>query len=68
MNLTVAEKEIVAVCLCLSQLGTLPYETVVDVLTGLTNCSVPDFVKLFDFLLQQAKVKALNADTQEGNA
>ena len=45
----------------------VPYETVIDVPTGLTNCSVPDFAKLFDFLLQQAMVKALDNDTHEGN-
>ena len=61
-NVTVAEKEIVALSLWLYEVGSSPYETVIVVLTSLTNCSVPAFVKLFDFLLQQAKVKALEAD------
>ena len=56
-----------AVCHQLSDLGGLTYEKVIDVITGLTICSVPDFVKLFDFLLQQAKVKAVDIDTHEGN-
>ena len=42
-------------------------ESVIGVLKGLTNCSVPDFVKQFDFLFQQAKAKALEADTHEGS-
>ena len=66
-NVTVAEKEIVNVCLWLNREGALTYETVIDMLTGLTNCSVTDFVKLFDFLLQKAKVKALDTDIHEGN-
>ena len=36
-------------------------------LTGLINCSVPDFVKLFDLLLQQGKAKALDNDIHEGS-
>ena len=40
---------------------------VIDVLTGLTYCSVPDFGKLFDFLLPQANVKTLDTDTHGGN-
>ena len=39
----------------------------VDVLTGLTNCSVPDFAKMFDFLLQQVKARALDTDTHESS-
>ena len=49
-------------------MGALTYEMVIDVLTGLANCSIPDFVKLFDYLFQHAKVKALDTDTHEGNA
>ena len=56
-----------AICLQLNEVDALPYKTVIDELTGLTNCSVPDFVKLFDFLFQQNKMKALNTDTHEGN-
>ena len=49
-------------------MGALPYETVIDVLMGLTNDSLPNFVKLHDFLLQQAKAKALDTDTHERNS
>ena len=42
------------VCLWLNEVHALLYETMIDVLMGLTNCSLPDFVKLFDFLLQWA--------------
>ena len=66
-NVTFSEEGIVAICLQLNEVDALPYETVIDVLTGLTNCSLPDFVKLFDFHLQQAKVKAIDTDTHEGN-
>ena len=51
-----AEKKIVAMCIQLNEVGTLPYETVIEVLTGLTNFSVPVIKKLFDFILWQAKV------------
>ena len=66
-NITVAEKEIVAVCFWLKEVGALTYKMVVDVLTGLTNCSVPDFVMLFGFFLQQVKLSVLDTDTCEGN-
>ena len=59
-NVVIAEKEINAVCSRLSEVNALPDETVVDVLTGLTNCSVPEFTKLFDYLLQGARVNALD--------
>ena len=61
-NVVIAEKEIVAVCTRLKEVNALPNETVVDVLKGLTNCSVPDFTELFDFLLQAARVNALELD------
>ena len=48
-------------------MSSLPDETVIDVHTDLANSSVPDFVKLLDFLLQQAKAKALDTDTHEGS-
>ena len=66
-NVTVAENATVNLCLWLNEVSVLTYEIVVDVLTGLTNCSVPDIVKLFNFLLQQAKMKALDTVTHEGN-
>ena len=56
-----------AICLQLNKVDALPYKTVIDVLTGLTNCSIPDFVKLFHFLLQYTKAKALGTDTHGGN-
>ena len=63
----VYKKEILTVCLWLNQDGAFTYETVIDVLTGLTNCSVADFVKLFDFLLLQSKLNALDTDIHEDN-
>ena len=36
-------------------------------LKGLTIYSVSDFVKLFDFFLQQDKLKALGIDTHKGS-
>ena len=65
-NVTVAEKKIVAVCLQLHEVSALPFETVVGVPAGLTDCFMPDFLMLFDFLLQQAKTKALDTDIHEG--
>ena len=40
----------------------MPKETIVDVLAGLTHCSVPEFIKLFDFCLQGPRVEALGLD------
>ena len=57
MNVTLAETKIVDVCLKLNEVNALAYEAVVNVLTALTNCSVSDFVKLFDFLMWQARRK-----------
>ena len=57
-NVTVAEMEIMAIWLQLNEVGVLPYETVIDAFTDPTIYSITDFVKLFNFLLQQAKVKA----------
>ena len=39
-------------------MGVLPDEIVIDVLIGLRHFSLQDFMKLFDFLLLQAKAKA----------
>ena len=64
-NVIVAEKEMMDVCFLLNEVDVLPNETVINLLTGLINFSVPDFVKLFDFLLQQAKAKVLDTDTHE---
>ena len=43
-------------------MNALPEETTVDILTGLTNCSVPEFTKLFDFVLQAKKLGSLDDD------
>jgi hypothetical protein len=59
-NVVVAKKELKAVCTRLKEVNALPDETVVDILEGLTNCSVPEFTKLFDFLLQAARADALD--------
>ena len=66
-NVMAAEKEIVAVYLQLNKVNAFIYETKINVLTGLTNYSVSDFVKLFEFFLQKANTKALDNDTHEGN-
>ena len=58
----IAEKEIIAVCTILQEVNNLPEEVVVHVLKGLTNCSVPEFTKLLDFLLQKARVNTLDLD------
>ena len=50
-----------------SEVGSLSDETVIDILTSLTNYSLPDFAKLFNFLLQQARIKALGTDTHENS-
>ena len=56
------QKEALAVCVRLNEVNTLPEETVVEIFMGLTRCSVPEFTKLFDFLLQGARVNALDID------
>ena len=67
-NVTVAEKEILVVGLSFSEMDALLYETVTDVLMGLTNYLLPIFVKLCDFTLQQANAKAVDADAHERNS
>ena len=62
-NVTVAEKEINIVCSCLDEIGVLPEDMVIDVLNGLTNCSISEFTKLFDFMLQATHVGVLDLDT-----
>ena len=49
-NMARLQKEALAVCVSLNELNALPEETVVEILTGITRCSVPEFTKLFDFL------------------
>ena len=50
-NMAQLQKEVQAVCVCLDKVGALPEETVIDILSGLTHCSVPEFTTLFDFSL-----------------
>ncbi len=57
-----AQKELMAVCSHLAEAKELPQETPVDLLTGLTLCSVDEFKILFKHKLQVAKAKSL-----EGN-
>jgi hypothetical protein len=68
-NVVIAEKEIIAVCTRLHEVNSLPDETVADILEGLTNCSVPEFTKMFDWQLQGIKVRSLKLeeDNMEGD-
>ena len=61
-NVAILEKRVVGTCTWLNEANALPSETVVDVLTGLTRCSVPEFTKLFDYMLQQARAASLELD------
>ena len=56
------QKKALAICVRLNEVNALPEETVVDILTGITRCSVPEFTKLFNFLLQDARENALDID------
>ena len=53
-NMAQLQKEVQAVCVRLDKVGALPEETVINIMSGLTYYSVPEFTKLFDFLLQNA--------------
>lgn len=61
-NVALARKELLAVCSRLCEAKELPQETPMDLLTGLTLCSVDDFRGLFEHKLQQSRVESL-----EGN-
>jgi hypothetical protein len=61
-NVDLAQKELLAVCSRLTETKELPQEMPVDLLTGLTLCSVDPFKTLFEHKLQVAKAKSL-----EGN-
>ena len=65
-NMATLQKEALAVCVRLNEVNALPDETVVDILTGLTRCSVPEFTKLFDFVLQGARADALDLGINSG--
>ena len=43
------QKEVQAVCVCLDEVGALPEETAIDIMSGLTHCSMPEFTKLLIF-------------------
>ncbi len=64
-NVVVVEKDIIVVFSRLKEVDTLSNETVINVLTGLTLCSVPKFSKVFDHLLQAAKAQSLVLDKDE---
>ena len=61
-NVALARKELLAVCSRLSEAKELPQETPLDILHGLTLCSVDEFKTLFEHQLQQMKAVSL-----EGN-
>jgi hypothetical protein len=61
-NMILAWKELLAMCSRLAEAKELPQETPVDLLTGLTLCSVDQFKTLFEHTLQVAKAEPL-----EGN-
>jgi hypothetical protein len=61
-NVALAWKELLAVCSRLAEAKELPQETSVDLLMGLTLCSVDQFKTLFEHKLQVAKAESL-----EGN-
>jgi len=61
-NVALAKKELLAVCSRLCEAKVLPQETPVDLLTGLSICSVDSFKTLFEHKLQQSKVDALEGD------
>ena len=59
-NVTIARKEIVAVSRRLNATNSLPDETTIDVLTGLTKCSQPKFREVFKSYLQDATKASLD--------
>lgn len=59
-NVVLAKKELLVVCNRLAEAKELPLETPIDIITGLTLCSVTDFKNLFEHMLQEEKMKALN--------
>jgi hypothetical protein len=61
-NAALARKELLAVCSCLAEAKELPQEMPVDLLTGLTLCSMDEFKNHFGHKVQVAKAESL-----EGN-
>jgi hypothetical protein len=68
-SVALANKQIMAVVRRLHEADDLPSETVVEVLTGYTLCSVSEFATLFGHMLQQAKQDSLGMawDDDKGN-
>ncbi len=62
--MALARKELLAVCSRLAKAKELPQEMPVELLTGLTLCSVDQFKTLFKHKLQVAKAEA---ESLEGN-
>ena len=58
-NVVVAQREIDAVCSRLDEVGELPKETPLDIIEGLTLCSVPQFADIFRWMLQAARAKGM---------
>ena len=54
-SVTLAKKQLLAVCQRLHEGGELPSEAPIDILEGLVKCSCEPFAKLFDSFLQDAK-------------
>jgi len=62
-NVALARRELLAVCSRLCEAKELPQETPLDLLYGLTLCSVSEFKGLFEHKLQQARVDSLEGTT-----
>lgn len=61
--MVVASKDLMAVCRWLYEAKELPVETPIDILTGLTICSVSEFKSLHEHCLQEQKWLALTQST-----
>ena len=61
-NVALARKELLAVCGRLCEAAELPQETPIDILMGITLCSVDQFKTLFEHKLQQSKVESLQGN------
>ncbi len=58
-NMVLASKELMAICRRFYEAREFPVETPLDILTGLSFCSVPDFQSMFEHRLQTEKCAAL---------
>ena len=66
-SITIAEKQLIAACTCLSDVGQIPQDTLKLVLTGLSECSCELFRKVYDHLLQMESINALKGSQIFGN-